>query len=318
MMDVHKAVIKTLCYRDIFDYPMEEVELISFLIESSANPLTVRRALAQLIAEGKVEDRDGYLLLPGRKEIAKKRRRRTETSKEKYAKAHRLAQLLKKIPWVRAVFLTGALAAGNAREEDDIDFLIITGNNRVWITRLLSYLLFSLLGLKRKSGVDEAPDMVCLNMFLAEGALKIPKDEQNLFTAHEVALAHPLWAKDRLHLRFLGENPWVGNYLPNVKLPKVKNKDRKPGGFLRRVWGSLLGLFDIVVHKIQLFYMRKKRTREVAERDRILFHPIDLSRKVLSAYKVRLYGVFHTNEGIARSPAAVVPGSATDFNEKEA
>ncbi len=295
MDNIHEAVIKTLCYRDLFDYPLEEEELIRFLIEASANPLAVRRALAQLIAEGKVEEKNGYLLLPGRGEIAGERMRKLKIHKEKYAKAHKLAQLLKNIPWVKAVFLTGALAASNAEEDDDIDFLIITDENRVWVTRLLSYLLFIVLRAKRKPGVDKAPDMVCLNMFLSEKTLKIPKNEQNLFTAHEVALSHPLWAKDYFHLRFLGENPWVREHLPNIKLPKVKIKAQENGGIPVRFGRFLLTLFDIMVYKIQLYYMRKRRTREIVERDRILFHPIDLSHKILSAYRVKLYSIQHSS-----------------------
>lgn len=295
MDNIHEAVIKTLCYRDLFDYPLGEEELINFLIEAPANPLAVRRSLAQLVAEGKVVERNNFLLLPGREDIAEKRLKKVEINKEKYAKAHNMAQVLKKIPWVKAVFLTGALAAGNASEDDDIDFLVITEENRVWLTRLLSYLLFILIRQKRKPGVDKAPDMVCLNMFLSEKTLKVPEDEQNLFTSHEVALSRPLWAKDYFHLRFLGENPWIKDYLPNIKLPKVKIKAQEKSGIFFRIRRTLLTLLDFIVHKLQLHYMRKRRTREVVERDRIMFHPVDLSHKILSAYRVRLYSVLHSN-----------------------
>ncbi|MDP1710450.1 MAG: hypothetical protein Q8L46_00700, partial [candidate division WWE3 bacterium] len=188
------------------------------------------------------------------------------------------------------------------------DFLLIARCNRVRMTRLIAYALFTILGLKRPRGVKEAPDQVCLNMFLAEGALVVPEEEQNLFTAHEVALARPLWAKDYLHLRFLGENPWVKKFLPNLEIPPVKipavTSSSLPARMVDGFWTAL----DWITHRLQVAYMARRRTREVVERQRILFHPIDLSREVLSAYKVRLYAITHSGAYLAGSPQATVQG----------
>lgn len=299
---IEDAVIKTLCYRDLFDYPLTEVELIQFLIDIPARPNDVRRALAQLVAERKIEEKDGFYFLRGREEITRTRIRRGEISERKYVKAHRLTRLLRRVPWVKAVFLTGAMAVGNADEDGDFDFLIITAESRVWLVRLLTYVLFSLLRVKRKLGVETAPDRACLNMFLSEAALSMPENEQNLFTAHEVFLARPLWAKEYLHQRFLGKNPWVKDYLPNVEVPDIKEDEKYkrqnanlPATIYRLLTNSFWTFIDFTVHQLQLYYMRKRKTREIVERDRILFHPIDLSRKVLSAYRVKLYSAHHAD-----------------------
>ena len=311
---IEDAVIKTLCYRDLFDYPLTEDEVIRFLIDVSARPIDVRRALAQLVAERKIKEKDGFYFLRGREEITRTRVRRGEISERKYAEAHRLGQLLRRVPWVKAVFLTGALAAGNADENSDFDFLIVTAENRVWLVRFLTYMLFSLLRVKRKPGVEAAPNRACLNIFLSESALSMPKNEQNLFTAHEISLARPLWAKEYLHQRFLGENPWVKDHLPNIEVPDIKeDADYKrqntglPATIYRLLANPFWTFIDFIVHRLQLYYMREKRTREIVERDRILFHPIDLSRKVLSAYRVKLYSTHHTD-----------PRFELDADEKEA
>jgi len=39
------------------------------------------------------------------------------------------------IPWVKMVAITGSLAAYNPEKDSDIDMMIITKQNRVWITR---------------------------------------------------------------------------------------------------------------------------------------------------------------------------------------
>jgi hypothetical protein len=143
-------------------------------------------------------------------------------------------------------------------------------------------------------------------MFLSEAALSMPENEQNLFTAHEVSLARPLWAKECLHQRFLEENPWVKNHLPNVEIPETKYKKLPTTGY-RLLTSYFWTFIDFTVHQLQLYYMRKRKTREIVERDRILFHPIDLPRKVLSAYRVKLYSAHHAD-----------PQFKLDADEKEA
>ncbi|NIT03704.1 hypothetical protein GTO10_02105 [Candidatus Saccharibacteria bacterium] len=295
MEEVGEAILRTLCYRDLFDYPLTEDEVIRFLVEHQGDALSVRRTLAQLVAERQISKMDGFYHLPGRNEVVGERARREKISEKKYVRALRLSRHLRRIPWVKAVFLTGALAAGNAKEEDDIDFLVVTAKGRVWLVRLLSYLLFSVLRVKRKPGVEKAPDMVCLNMFLAENALRVPEGEQNLFSAHEVYLARPLWAREFTHLRFLGENPWVKKYLPNAEIPEIKIKAPRKRNVLERLLNLFLTATDYLLHRLQLYYMRKRRTREIVERERIFFHPIDLSRRILSAYRVKLYSLKHRN-----------------------
>lgn len=294
------AILKTLCYSDLFDYPLMEEEIIHFLIEQPAGPKEVSRALAQLVAEKKVEDQAGLFFLPGRKEIVGIRLRREEISAKKFARALSLAKLLRFLPWVRAVFLTGALATGNADPQDDLDFLIVTKENRVWITRLLATLLFDLLGVRRR-GKEKFADKVCLNMFLSESAIVVPKNEQNLFSAHEVALARPLWTKDLLHKRFLGENSWVRKYLTNVEVPEARVKAPAERKNLLYIFYFLLSnsfwtFTDLFAQKLQLIYMRGRRTREIVERQRILFHPVDLSKEILPAYRIRLYRVLHVGK----------------------
>ena len=295
MNGLHEAILKTLVYRDLFDFPLTEEEIAGFLIEASANPLAVRRELAQMVAEGKIGAEDGFYFLEGRKGIARKRVRRTEISGRKYEYAFELSQYLRRIPWVRAVFLTGALAAGNAGEDDDLDFMIIAAPGRVWLTRFLAYLFFTVLGVRREPEMENAPDMVCLNMFLSEESLTLPEGERNLFTAHEICLARPLWAKDRLHLRFLAENAWVQEFFPNFELQKPNSEAPRETNLFRQGLDGLLNRVDGLAHRIQLWYMAPRRTREIVERDRIMFHPVDLSRKVLSAFKVRLYAIGHAD-----------------------
>ena len=54
-------------------------------------------------------------------------------------------------------------------------------------------------------------------MFLDERHLQIPKKEQDLFSAHEVCQLKVIWEKDGIYQKFLKENQWVRQFLPNWK-----------------------------------------------------------------------------------------------------
>ncbi len=69
---------------------------------------------------------------------------------EKKILAKKAADLIGRLPFVRAVILTGSVAYGDVKNNDDLDFLLITKENRVYITRFLVYMLAMILGKKRR------------------------------------------------------------------------------------------------------------------------------------------------------------------------
>jgi len=279
---IEKAIIKTLVYRDLFDYPLSPKEIHRFLIQQDSSRETVEKTLRGMVTEGKIEKKGMYYFLSGREKIVQFRQKREAISQRKFREAFHYANLLRFIPWVKAVFATGALAVGNAGEESDLDLLIIAAPRRLWLTRFLVFFVFSLLGVMRKPQSVQVKDKICTNIFLSESALATPSDEQNLYAAHEVVQARPIWEKDTLQRRFLAENRWVKRFLPNFGLPSKPDKSRFRGGFPPLDWVELL------VYKLQLKYMEKRRTREVVTPKRILFHPIDRAAEILPRFERNL------------------------------
>lgn len=276
---IEKTILKTLVYRDLFDYPLKAGEIYLFLIQQKSSRRVVARALRELVAEGKIQQRSSYYYLPGREGIVALRRKREVISREKLKKAVRYARLLRPIPWVKAVSATGALAVENADEESDLDLLIITTPRRLWLSRALVFLILSLLGVKRKPGGVQTADKVCPNMFLSMAALTVPDDEQNLYTAHEIVQARPIWECGQIHQHFLAENSWVRKFLPNFKFPPKPDQYAPKSGFVIFDW------LEVLAYKLQLKYMERRRTREVVTPERILFHPIDRAAKILPRFE---------------------------------
>lgn len=227
---MEKAILRTLCYHDLFDYPLALSEISQFLIGNSklktqnAKVRLRRRFLRNiqlktqnLIEEGKIEEKKGLYFLKGRGKTIAIRKKREKYSQKKLLIAERAARFLRFIPTIKMVALTGALAVKNSKKDDDIDFLIVTSKNRLWLTRIQAVLLIELLGMRRKPNDLDVADKICLNIFLDENSLSLPKSKRNLFTAHEIAQTKVLWQKDDVYQNFLTQNQWVKEFLLNWK-----------------------------------------------------------------------------------------------------
>lgn len=213
MDSFQKSIFKTLVYADIFSYPLTFDQLKKFLITSKKTDFDI----TDINKIKGILKRENYFYLKGRSEILKKRVKKERYAKEKIKIAQKTARLLKLIPFIKMVGITGNLTMKNTSRDDDIDFLIVTGKNRLWLSRFLVVFLLELLRKRRHPGEKEVKDKICLNMFLDEDNLKIPKKEQNLFSAHEILQFKPLWQRGNIYDDFLNQNQWVKEFLANWK-----------------------------------------------------------------------------------------------------
>ncbi|MBM3205742.1 hypothetical protein FJZ41_02780 [Candidatus Shapirobacteria bacterium] len=214
MNQLQSAILKTLAYADVFDSPLTLKELHLFLIGQKAELKDLKKAISEL---KQVEKSGLYLFIKGQRQLVYQRQKRAKVSLMKLKIARKVAWVLKTIPTVKMVALTGALAMNNTQKKDDIDFLVVTSKNRLWLTRPWIVFLIELLARRRHPGDKEFEDKICLNMFLAEDCLKIPPQEQSLYTAHEICQLKPLWQKDNLYQKLLKANSWSQKFLPNWK-----------------------------------------------------------------------------------------------------
>jgi hypothetical protein len=219
MPPLRKAILRTLAYADIFDYPLSASETSRFLIAKKKISLeTVQKTLSQMTATGEqINAEKGFYCLKGRRELVGLRKKRARLSQKKLKIAQRVVSWLRLVPLIKMIAVTGTLAMDNSQEDDDLDLLIVTTKNRLWLTRLLTVLLIEVVASRRRPGDKKAKDKICLNMFLDEEHLGLPRKERDLFSAHEICQLKVLWEKDGIYQKFLKENQWVKQYLPNWK-----------------------------------------------------------------------------------------------------
>jgi len=282
--ELQKAILKTLIYADFFDYPLRVKEILKFLIAfRKAKFSSIKKALSLMSTDLKLIDTEtGFYFLKGRKKVVELRKRREKISQKKLEIAKKVTQKLKLIPSIKLVGLTGALAMRNSDEDDDIDFLIITSKNRLWLTRILALLLIEVLGRRRKPNNPNVKDKICPNIFLGENYLALPKKERNLFTAHEICQMKVLWEKDDTYKKFLWENRWVKEFLPNA-IPNLKLKIENCK-FTLKILNFIFDFLEKFAFKIQFAYMKPKMTKEKVTEGFAFFHPKDVSVWVLEKY----------------------------------
>ena len=279
-----RAIVKTLIYADIFNYPLTEEEIWEWLVKVKSSKLKVQSAIKKLKLK---KEKKEYYFLKGRRKIVDIRKKREKWSREKIKIAKKIGNLLKIIPTIKLVGITGALAVENSDYLDDIDLFIVTSKRLIWTTRFFTTVLVELTGKRRRPGQSNVNNKICLNMFIDEDHLSTHKKERDLFSAHEVIQMKLLWERNNTYSKFLKANEWVENYLPNAlgsikyQVASIKYENKS---LFYSFLVSLLTFFERFLKSLQLLYMSKRRTKEVIRDGVIRFHPQDARKWVMEKY----------------------------------
>ena len=279
-MSLSQAILATLAYHDIFNYPLTPEEIHRYL-NKEATVSSIKRNLQGLHSAKKIGAHRGYYFLKTSPSIVPTRIRRSHFSQGKLKRARFYARLLKAIPVIKLIAVSGALAMANSHKKDDIDLVIVTSKNMLWTTRFLANLL--LYPFKRQPGSKDVSNRACLNIFIDEKDFKIKN--QNLYTAHEICQLKPLWDKGKTYSKLVEANRWIQGYIPNWQPAEVQSRGAKSkfqiSNFKFRIVENLLKNF-------QLWYMRSKVSTERIGETQLFFHPQDTQAQVLKEYQKRL------------------------------
>lgn len=195
-------------------------------------------------------------------------------------------------PWVQSVWLTGSLAVGTATEADDIDFLIITDSERLWLTRALVLFGGSILRKvrTRRMNNEKARGLWCLNMWLESEALSLDVTAQSLYTAREVVQAVPIYVREGVAgEEFIRKNGWARAYCERGWRHAHARARFLPHSFpLFRfpLWfNPVLSFFNRLSWQWQKRRIEQHQTREVVQFDRAFFHPRDTQTMVRQEYE---------------------------------
>lgn len=284
------AVLNTILYADIFQYPLTEEEIYRYLIGVKSSQQAVHEVLqVHLSSKGLLAQCGPYYLLPGKEEIVQTRLQRAQSAACMWPKAYLYGRIMAQIPFVRMVAVTGSLAMNNVDYGGDLDYLVVTRTGRLWLARGMVILLVRYAA--------QSGDRVCPNYFLSQRVLPLP--DQNIFSAHELAQMVPL-AGMGVYAALRQANRWAGEYLPNASgAPKtnfVVGREEN-NSWIQRIGESLLQnpAGSLVETWEMQRKLRKLRSRAVGHAeaqfgpDFCKGHLDDHEERVLHAYSDRLH-----------------------------
>lgn len=276
--------LKTILYFAIFKYPLTKAEIYKFSNITSKKQLDFE--LATLISKGIIfKHKDFYtniddpLLVP-------RRLKGNKMAQKIMPMAQKMGKKIAQFPFVKSVSVSGSISKGYYDEDSgDIDFFIITAPNKLWIAR-------SFLILYKKIFLLNSKKYFCVNYFISSNNLEI--QEQNRFTATEVATLIPIYGQDVFNA-FIKKNIWVKNYFPNNNGNAYPENNTLKKNLLSRAIElccntSVGNVFDDVLRRITLkrwhtkfdtfnkedFKIAMKSTKDVSKH-----HPQNFQKKVI-------------------------------------
>lgn len=204
-MPLGQAVLETVAYSDVFEYPLRLEEIHRYLpLRTSLDELTaaLERGMAALGHQG------GYYFLNGRDSLISVRSAREATSRPAWKRAILFGRLLGSLPFIRMVALTGSLALLNAEESGDLDYMLVARPGRVWTARGFAVLLGRLTA--------RFGSVLCPNLIVSENALAW--GQRDLYSARELCQMVPITGASIYQgLRCI--NNWTEQLLPNAGGP---------------------------------------------------------------------------------------------------
>lgn len=280
-LDLKGSVLLSIAYSGIFSFPLTFWEIYKrLLFFSDVGVEDLARELKTLVQLKQIEFHRGYFFI-GKKEIVGERQKKLRISQEKVAEGEKLLRLIKYLPWVKAMIVSGSIAVDNAKPKDDLDWLVITTDNSLWLVRPLLLILASFFGKRRGRNGDHRDNSWCFNMFLTESSLAMPVDKKSVYTAYEICQAKFLLAKGSVEKDFLLNNSWVKKYLPNFYESRLNEVvGSTPRGVAKASKFNFLSSINKLSFKIQLWYMESHITRERVALNLAFFHPRDTKKYI--------------------------------------
>ncbi len=203
-----RALLETLAYADVFDYPLTAAQAHRYLIGLPATRRQVAAGLAAGVAAGRIGRRGSFFFLPGREHSIDQRARRASAAERLWPAALHYGRWLARLPFVRMVALTGALAMHNAEADADLDYFLVSEPRRLWMCRAMAILAVRLAA---QRGIE-----LCPNYLITTRALSL--SQQDLYTAHELTQMVPIAGSD-IYTQMRSVNRWVDDFLPNAVGP---------------------------------------------------------------------------------------------------
>lgn len=286
-------------YFDVFSYPLNATELYANApVDMTEGDF--QEALSCLEQKGLLKKREAFFLMPHTPDtVIERRRKGNEGAARMMPEAQAYSMKIAAFPFVEGVCLSGGLSKNYYDKDGDIDYLIMTRSDRLWVCRTLLIIRYKLLPASRKR-------FWCINYFIGASALRVP--DTNYFVSTELSHLIPT-VNYQFYDDMLNANSWYLKHYPNkARIPAGESADLPSGITKRTIEWLLSGAFGAWLDDRLLTYtLRRWRAKypEMSDEDfELQFrsrknvckrHTHGFQNKVLNMWeeKIRLFEVTH-------------------------
>jgi len=278
-----EAVLRTVKYFDVQEHCLTLIEIGKYLLEVPGlerreySLSEIQRALEQDLKSRISYDR-GFYFLSGRESLVRKRLDDNFYASKRLRRARKFLPKTRHIPFVSAVSVDGSEAVSNSKQGSDIDLLIITQTNRIWLARLTVTFYFQTLGMRRHGKL--IADRFCLNHYVATP--KYLDSDHNLYTAVEYISQIPYFGGEVAY-QFLQNNiGWIRQYLHQ---PYFEQKQTPAASvfkkFVEKIFANRFG--DWLEKIAGVYQLSRIEIQDyiTVEPDELSFHPGSKGQRVL-------------------------------------
>jgi hypothetical protein len=313
---LERQILATIAYYDILNYPLTSFEVFLYLINNRRRycemSLLWSIKLSEIIElldnseylKKYIGQKLGFYFLRknppnppyqgGDADIVQRRLDGRKISDGKWKKARKIYKIMRAVPFLRGILISGSLALGSVKKSSDIDIMVIAKNGRIWTVRFFLMILIFFLGARRNE--KDTKDKICLNHYITDKSLQIPFF--SLYDAHLYShLINVYDDKDNIKTfqEFQKNNSWIKNYVQNYDLSELRFstsvKKNKTLSFIAKILEFILSgkagdYFEKTLSKIQIAKIKKnpsfnnKDGRITISGDQLEFHP-KLHEKVI-------------------------------------
>lgn len=224
MSPLSQKILTTIVYYDILDYPLTSFELWKYLIRHNGaekKEYKIEDIITELENEElrkKIEEYRGFYFLKGRQDLVQQRIENNKIAEKKFKRVRRIVKILRFVPFVRMVAVTGTLAMKNTGKSSDLDLLVVLKHGKIFTGRTLVTLVTHMLGVRRYG--RKISNRVCLNFFITDESLKV--NIKDLFSSSEYYFIWPMFGGE-IFRKFQEENDWIGAFRENYVLEEIAN-----------------------------------------------------------------------------------------------
>jgi hypothetical protein len=291
---LREAIISTLAFFSLYNLPLSAKRVHKLLLGKSATLEEVEKMLKVLVEKQQIVSENNLFALK-KWDSAIYNANQLELAK-KWQKIDRYFGVLSVLPFVEQISVINSLALGTSDADSDIDFFVITKNNRLYFVRTMIIVVFRLLGVYKTR--QKIKDRFCFGFFITKKSQNLynlllkPEDPYLVFW---LANMRPILG-GKIFENFMQENSWVKTYFPNFARETATVKQLSLGAkiiksileILLFIPSSILEPILLRIHINHTFKLAENNTvtsTTIANKNMLKLHGYDVRAEVAEAFE---------------------------------